>query len=975
MQNNIARFGFSHGKSKPFTPILFFSCCIFWSSLKAEPGLKSFKIHTGLTFDHPDKAVLSKVVFEENKGQIRDQNFRPRPDILFSAKSGDLYFFLSRKGFSYQQWIAFPTTERKQNSLLSNPHEDSTPDPDMGQQAIIYRTDVEWIGIKAEPEIEALSPISGYNNYYNVPVGSKPALNVKSYESLVCRNVWDDVDIVFTGEKGYLEYDWVVRKPEAYKQIAFRVKGAKPQIQDNFLWLITPYGVLVEGRLKATQAGKEIPVFWKIEEDVIRLELTEYDEKLPIYIDPPIRLWSTYYGGFGSDSFLACAEDPNTHDIVAVGRSSSFNNIATSGAYQTAPFSTMAIPDAMVIKFNSDGQRLWGTYFGGDNNDYFTSCDIDAWGNIAASGSTFSTVNIATPSAYQTTFGGGIFSDGLIAKFAPNGTLLWATYLGGTGVEDSYACIFDEDGNLYVGGYSSAATPSSVIATPGTHQTTNNGLQDAYLMKFDPSGARLWGTYLGGNSNDRCLGICRDNQGFIYITGLTASSGVNYIGTPGTHAPNYIGGEDAFLVKFDSNGNRIWGTYFGGPQTEHSFFCSADQQGNIYIAGFTNSSTGNSIATAGAHQHQYGGGTRDAFLAKFTSSGLLAWGTYYGGEAEDMIYSVIPDYDDGVIVAGYTESLTGIATSNAFQTNLVALRDAFVARFHAQNGTLDYGTYYGGVSDESVIFLKMTANYEFLAVGYTGSPDVFGTPGTHQAAIGNSSGTHDGFLTKFCSGFQNYYLDLDGDGFGSPGNSVSACGPPPGYAETDTDCDDNNPAVNPSVAEICNYIDDNCNQLVDEGVLNTYYLDADGDGFGNPAKDTLDCTMPFGYSLSNSDCDDANASIYPGATEICNGIDDNCNNEIDEGCVSFYENLSMIPFEIYLSPSPFKDEFTLNVEINGFTEYGCVTVYNLGGSHLETKFLTPDSTILKLGSSWPSGFYIVHIQLGTFFKNFKIIKL
>ncbi|MEZ4933104.1 MAG: putative metal-binding motif-containing protein [Saprospiraceae bacterium] len=102
-------------------------------------------------------------------------------------------------------------------------------------------------------------------------------------------------------------------------------------------------------------------------------------------------------------------------------------------------------------------------------------------------------------------------------------------------------------------------------------------------------------------------------------------------------------------------------------------------------------------------------------------------------------------------------------------------------------------------------------------------------------------------------------IDADGDGFTS-----------------DVDCDDNNPSINPNATEVCNGIDDNCDGQSDEGLLlNTYYADADGDGFGDALVETTDCSRTSGYVSNNTDCNDNNPNINPNAMEIPgNGIDE-----------------------------------------------------------------------------------------------------
>jgi len=127
-----------------------------------------------------------------------------------------------------------------------------------------------------------------------------------------------------------------------------------------------------------------------------------------------------------------------------------------------------------------------------------------------------------------------------------------------------------------------------------------------------------------------------------------------------------------------------------------------------------------------------------------------------------------------------------------------------------------------------------------------------------------------------------YYLDNDGDLFGTPDVQTVACSAPTGYVGNDADCDDDNPTTYPGAAEQCNGIDDDCDGLVDENVRTTYYQDLDGDGYGNPDVSTLACDTPDGFVMDASDCRDTNDAVYPGAQEVCNDIDDDCDGLVDE---------------------------------------------------------------------------------------------
>ena len=129
-----------------------------------------------------------------------------------------------------------------------------------------------------------------------------------------------------------------------------------------------------------------------------------------------------------------------------------------------------------------------------------------------------------------------------------------------------------------------------------------------------------------------------------------------------------------------------------------------------------------------------------------------------------------------------------------------------------------------------------------------------------------------------------WYADADGDGFGDVGNSALACSAPPGFVSNSFDCDDGDASINPGATEICNGIDDDCNSLIDDAVVDTavWYADSDGDGYGDANIDVKSCTQPPGFVDNDFDCDDADAAINPGAAETCNGVDDDCNTIVDD---------------------------------------------------------------------------------------------
>ncbi|MCP3168481.1 MopE-related protein [Myxococcus qinghaiensis] len=141
----------------------------------------------------------------------------------------------------------------------------------------------------------------------------------------------------------------------------------------------------------------------------------------------------------------------------------------------------------------------------------------------------------------------------------------------------------------------------------------------------------------------------------------------------------------------------------------------------------------------------------------------------------------------------------------------------------------------------------------------------------------NCNGTTDEGVTS------TFYRDADGDGYGSASQPTHACTQPGGYVANASDCNDSSASIRPGGTEICDGADNNCNGATDEGVQSTFYRDADGDGYGNAGLPTQACARPGGYVSDATDCNDSSASIRPGASEVCDGADNNCNGQADEG--------------------------------------------------------------------------------------------
>lgn len=466
-----------------------------------------------------------------------------------------------------------------------------------------------------------------------------------------------------------------------------------------------------------------------------------------IQIDTTLRRkWATYYGGTTGDAINSMAVD-NQGNIYITGHTSSTNNISTTGSYQP---NYAGSGDAFIAKFNSDGVRQWATYYGGSSSDDGISIATDAQGNVFIVGRTSSQNGIATIGAAQTTKCGS--ADVFLVKFDSDGNRLWGTFFGSGSNDYGEGVSTDNQGNVYITGVITSST--CIPMTAGAHQPNFGGYEDAFLVKYNSAGVIQWSTYYGGSNYEYGHSIKIDTSGNVYLTGITRSS--NNISTSGSFQQNYNGGSwigDAFLVKFNSIGVRQWSTYYGGTDDDYGSDIGIDPQGNIIMVGYTSSTT--NISTAGAHQIG-NGGYEDAFITKFSSSGIRLWGSYYGGSSTDRARSISIDAQGNLFMVGNTYSNNNISTNGSYQINNGGNEDEFLVKFNS-NGVRQWGTYYGGSSIDGDnqapvgqsggpdVAIDLSGN--IYISGETWSSDNISSSGSHQPIFGGPY--TDGFLVRF----------------------------------------------------------------------------------------------------------------------------------------------------------------------------------------------------------------------------------
>ena len=710
--------------------------------------------HTGLRAENP-----GKITFLENKGQVSDQNNKPRPDVLFSGNTTGMTFHLRNNGLSYQ-FTRIESWKEEQDPMRGEKRK--TPD-----LTTIYRLDLDWLNCATNPLMQTDEALPGFDNYYlaTCPDGVR---NVKSYAGVTYKNIYNHVDLHFYEKNGILKYDYLVAAGADYRQIQLSVKGAEKISLNNSGELIisTPFGTISEAAPLVIQDGKVLPSKWVIKNTVLSFEIRNIQSGRAFVIDPLIRTWGTYYGHVYSDGLATTTDAMN--NVYMTGSTGSTSLIATLGSYQsTCPGGNVGY----LVKFNSAGVRAWGTYYGATRKTMPKALATDAMGNVFMAGFTTDSVAITTPGSHKQVYDAANYGNAFLVKFDASGSRLWGTYYGGSSPapaypiigETAFGCATDAGGNVYITG----STLSHMgISTPGCYQSALNGpvgAMDAFLVKFNSAGVRQWGTYYGGTSDDGASSCAIDASGNIYICGGTESN--NGIATPGTQNPTFLGGDrDGFLTKFNSQGVLLWGTYYGNDAqygSDAAECCAIDQTGNVFITGLVSSGTSTvnpnpintyaMIATPGCHQALPSGAQYDVYLAKFNSTGLRQWGTYYGSGGHGR--SCATDLSGNVYITGNASfpPFTGFASSGAFQSVPGGNDESFMAKFNT-TGQRQYGTLYGGSGFEIAYGCAVDALSRFYMTGLTSTTlgIVIATPGSQQPYYGtSSSNAGNAFLVQF----------------------------------------------------------------------------------------------------------------------------------------------------------------------------------------------------------------------------------
>ncbi len=588
--------------------------------------------------------------FKENKGQIIDQKGKPNPEVKYLLNTSGLNVQIKTNGFSYDIYETkkHPLTEKQKAKLRPSLHPETEKEklPDYTLEYIYHRIDIDFVNSNPKVELITEQKSKDYDNYYNIPNKPEGVLMVHQYQQITYKNIYPNIDVVFSIPEDSLkavEYNFVVHPKGKISDIQMQFNGAKTELVDNKIRMQVRFGAMEETLpMSWTEDGKnkkEIAIgYTKIKKNVYGFASAENVSGKTVVIDPvPTRLWGTYYGEGNSVTFgdVDCDANGNTYLVGYTSMENSFGFYATSGAHQAAGLKEY---DGVIAKFDSNGKRIWGTYYGGESYDYINSIIVDKQNDFIITGSTESTTNISTIGSYKENSSGG--NKVFLAKFNSLGIRTWATYFGGDyGVVEATDIDIDSSNNIYIVGITDSKLGISInnsFQTLLNHVQYNNSSYDGFLTKFNSNGNLIWSTYVGGENHDY-INTIKVGIDHLVLGGMTYSK--NYISTPNTfQTNNFNNWIDGTVYKFNLNGDRIWSTYYGGEGLDELTSIELDDQDNIYMGGYTNSK--NNIATPGSFDEINNlGSTGKGFIVKLNKDGQRIWGSYFG-EAT-ILYSII----------------------------------------------------------------------------------------------------------------------------------------------------------------------------------------------------------------------------------------------------------------------------------------------------------------------------------------------
>jgi len=688
---------------------------------------------------------LSELRFVENRGQFDSS-------VLFSMRYSDGSVSFGKRSVIINIW--------RSESAHARPADDAVrpvrfgvkkgailPSPPIRSKPVTDRLTIDFPGSRLDCMPQGLDERTERTSFI---LGSDPdrwRSNVRTFNSIFYRELYDNIDLRFSGTGGSLKSDFIVGPAANPRSIRIRYSGADDICLDKSGDLIVSFGksVLVEEHPIAYQVINGVkylhPVAYRIlDENLVTFCIDSYDTSRELVIDP---LYCTLLGG-------------SMVDNISKIHQNSRNMFFVTGATSSADFPALGATFQNDLAGESDGYIsiidpvtgtiLQSTYYGGSGTEGLRFSGFDNNNRFITSGTTNSSDLPLAGDSYQSRLRGT--RDAFIAVWDSTcSNLLSATYLGGNGYDALWGMTLSPEGDILMAGLTDSR---DFPTTSGAYQRTySGGEDDVFVTRVSGDCSRLvFSTFIGGSSYDEGYCVALDSDENVYIGGYTDSPNFPVTSNAIQRLKNPY--DEGFIAKLDPTGSTLlYGSYFGGDVYDLVENVCIDTSGDVFVLGRT---TSNDLpVTSGALQASKGDSLNpnpylsDLFVLRLSTDMARVLACTYLGGADSEYSGQIFDFDDhAVLVSGYSES-PDYPTVGADHGAYHAEWDVVYSVLSKSLESLYYSAYFGGNGDDVPNGVSLSAERIFIG-GYTSSPDL---PVTTTAIQTELSGEADGFIAIF----------------------------------------------------------------------------------------------------------------------------------------------------------------------------------------------------------------------------------
>jgi hypothetical protein len=673
------------------------------------------------------EAPSSNIRFVRNNGQLKLTNDSLATDILYYSNGvwPDHYF------------------SRDSVCLVFNEADTST------SKTNYHRISIGFLGKDDRRTLQIQEEANDYFNFYlgHIPEGRE---RVPLANALVHFEVIPGIDFHYQTNNAGLKYTMVVKPGTDADDITLAFQGQDSLSVDSLGRLIlhnsiADYSLEKPIAFLSDSLGNQDTLTWEpsfsLASNLLSFNTSTYDTTKYLVIvikseegtsgtnDGNID-WSTYYSGTTS----------KTKDFWDV-RTDEFNNVFVVGStletdmpgFDGYQQTNMGDRDAFVIKFNNDGERKFGTYFGGSGKEEAYGIEVDPESNSYIVGYTTSQGSfpkLDNGTAYHDDENSCSISaceDSFFASFTASGSLRFATFYGESEPGRARDIRRNSEGDFFVTGYGAADLQS----TTEPFETTEG---NAYIAKFSGAFEPIWASQYGettteGGTYPKAIAI--DSEDNVFIAGVTFGDDTLPSEAPlaGSYDEGPGGEVDGFILKITHDPiDLVWSTHYGGDEIDRLEGIVVDNNDDVYVCGRTKSTdidTWPPNVTGAIYNDALNGMSYDCIFAKFDNDGVPQWATYFGGTGEEQIYDVEVDRDNNVYFPGWSTSTISDDTEsylNYYYKDTPSLGDGFIAML-TPDAVPVWITYFGGSDLDNIYASDISDLDQLYITGLTGGND------------------------------------------------------------------------------------------------------------------------------------------------------------------------------------------------------------------------------------------------------------